>query len=178
MTTEEKILAAAGGLLEAEGPAGVTTRAVCAAASVTAPTLYHHFGDMNGLVNALVNRGIEEFLAGKRANRETADPLADLRRGWDSWIDFALRRPRLFRLMAERASRDPELGQQAHAFMRTTLARMHADGVLTIDPESAARAIQAASNGVLSLLSQGVGAKDVRETGKLLFDAVLARVAG
>jgi AcrR family transcriptional regulator len=176
MTTEEIILAAAGELLESGGPAAVTTRAVCNAANVTAPTLYHHFGDMDGLVNALVNGGITDFMAAKRANRNTEDPLADLRRGWDRWIEFALKRPALFRLMIERASRDPELGREAHAIMRATLERMHAKGLLAVDVDVAARAVQAASNGVLSLFAQGAMPADVKQTGALLFDAMLDRL--
>jgi AcrR family transcriptional regulator len=32
-------------LLAERGPEGTSTRAICEAAGVTQPTLYHHFGD-------------------------------------------------------------------------------------------------------------------------------------
>jgi AcrR family transcriptional regulator len=176
MKTSEAILAAAGELLEAGGTAAVTTRGVCTAAGVTAPTLYHHFGDMGHLINALVTKGIADFMAAKRSNRVSDDPVADLRRGWDLWIEFALRRPALFRLMVERASRDPELGQKAHAVMRVTLERMSQKGMLTRDVDFSARALQAASNGVVSLFGQGAKPAEVKETGALLFDSVLSRL--
>lgn len=81
MTTEEHILAVAADLLETEGVAAVTTRAVCKAAGVTAPTLYHHFGDKNGLLGAVITQGLNTFMARKRARRQTSDALSDLKRG-------------------------------------------------------------------------------------------------
>lgn len=51
-----------------------TTRAVCKAAGVTSPTLYHHFGDKDGLALALVRQGSPSswrasapWLSGKKA---------------------------------------------------------------------------------------------------------------
>lgn len=49
------------------GQDGLTTRAVCEAAGVRAPTLYHHFGDKGGLERALIQRGMAEFMERKRA---------------------------------------------------------------------------------------------------------------
>lgn len=178
MKTEETILVAAAELLERVGTEGLTTRAVCTAANITAPTLYHHFGDKDGLLNALVSRGISDFMKGKRLNRDTDDPLADLKRGWDRWIEFALKRPILFRLMLDRANREPELAREAYLIMRSKLERMHAKGMLApgIELDAAARAVQAASNGVLSLLAQGATKKDIEATGLLLFAAVMMRL--
>ena len=83
MDTEVEILDAAATLLEAHGAAGLTTRAVCEAAGIKAPTLYHHFGDKDGLERALVRRGMAEFMQRKRAPAATADLLEQLRFGWD-----------------------------------------------------------------------------------------------
>lgn len=178
MSTEEKILSAAADLLESDGPDALTSRAVCAAAGITAPTLYHHFGDMTGLIGALVTKGIAEFMAGKRAARQSVDPATGLRKGWDAWIDFALRRPALFKLMVDRAARDQEVGREAHDIMRDNLERLGEQGALTVSLDVAARAMQAASNGVLSLLAQGAKPAEVRETGALLFESVLNRLTG
>jgi AcrR family transcriptional regulator len=91
---------------EADQINAVTTRAVCRAAGITAPTLYHYFGDKDGLLRALVAQNIETFMERKRS-RPTADALADLRRGWYGWIDFAGENPKLFRLMIESTRSDP-----------------------------------------------------------------------
>lgn len=178
MSTEEQILAAAAEILEREGPHGITTRAVCAAAKVTAPTLYHHFGDKAGLINALVNRGINEFMSRKRGAQQTADPLNDLRRGWNEWIEFAVSRPKLFGLMIAQSVKQPELAQEAYSIMHAIVVRLHAQRRLQqgLDANVAALAIQAAANGVVGLLQSGASSQQVRATASLLFDAVLARV--
>jgi hypothetical protein len=131
---------------------------------------------MTGLVNALVTRGITDFMAGKRAARQSVDPAIGLRKGWDAWIDFALKRPALFNLMVERAARDPELGREAHMIMRENLERMSEQRTLTVNVEVAARAMQAASNGVLSLIAQGATPIEVKDTGAFLFESVLNRL--
>ena len=61
LKTEDALMRAAESLLEQGGPDAVTTRAVCDAANVGAPTLYHHYGDKNGLLDALVT-GLEEHV--------------------------------------------------------------------------------------------------------------------
>ena len=177
-STEEAILEAAADILERVGPEGLTTRAVCAAAKVTAPTLYHHFGDRAGLLNALVSRGIADFMSRKRLNHTTNDPLADLRRGWDGWIEFAVARPKLFGLMVEQSIRQPELAQEALSNMRREVSRLHALKRLRhgLDADAAALAIQAAANGVVALLQGGASRHQIKSTGSLLFEAVLGRV--
>jgi AcrR family transcriptional regulator len=176
MSTEEQILDAAEDLLERDGAEALTTRAVCQAADVTAPTLYHHFGDKQGLQRAIVARGIARFLALKRANRQTRDPIADLRRGWDGWIAFAIERPNLFRLMLESTRSDPSPSQETFAIMRAIVARLHADGRLKTDIETAARTIWAAANGVLTLFLQGTSPRDIKLTSDLLFEALMAKI--
>src|SRR5215469_4026719 len=176
-STDEAILEAAAAILERAGPEGLTTRAVCAAAKVTAPTLYHHFGDRAGLLNALVSRGIADFMSRKRLNHTTNDPLADLRRGWDGWIEFAVARPRLFGLMVEQSLKQPELAQEALANLRREVSRLHAQKRLKrgLDADAVALAVQAAANGVIALIQSGASTQQVKSIGSLLFEAVLGR---
>lgn len=176
MTTEERILNAAADLLEREGTEAMTTRAVCQAAGVTAPTLYHHFGDKEGLLRAVVQRGVAQFMVRKRASRTTADALADLRRGWDDWLGFATARPRLFRLMIESTHADPGAIHDAFLILRGVLERLHTEGRLLTDVDTGARTIWAASNGVLWLFMQGTPVADIRRTSDLLIEAMIARI--
>lgn len=174
--TEEQILAAASKLLAKGGVAAVTTRAVCEAAGVTAPTLYHHFGDKDGLLSVLVAQGVTAFMGSKRANQRTSDALADLERGWGIWTGFALDHPQLFRLMVESTRNEPSVDQEAFDLMRAMIERLAAEGRLTTDAETAARTIWAASNGVLSLFMQGVPADEITAAAQLLFDALIAKL--
>ena len=176
MATEDQILTAAADLLEKNGVEGVTTRAVCRAAGITAPTLYRHFGDKDGLLRAVVAQGVNAFMAHKRANRQTADAMADLRRGWDRWIAFALERPKLFRLMVESTRSNPGATQEAFVIMRAIVERLATEGRLTTDAGTAARTIWAASNGVLTLFMQGTPAAEIKPASELLFDALMARL--
>src|SRR5207249_3342772 len=66
MTVRTRILEAASELLARSADADISTRAVCEAAGVTAPTLYHHFGDKEGLLAAVVDFGWAAFLEAKR----------------------------------------------------------------------------------------------------------------
>ena len=61
-----RLLRAAAGLLAKSGGAAVSTRQITQLAGVTAPTLYHHFGDKEGLFDAVVAAGFEEYVAGER----------------------------------------------------------------------------------------------------------------
>jgi AcrR family transcriptional regulator len=176
MSTEEKILMAAGRLLEKKGVEAVTTRAVCQAAGVTAPTLYHHFGDKDGLLRAVVARGVNTFMAQKRANRQTADAMADLRRGWDGWIAFALERPKLFRLMVESTRSDPSASHEAFTIIRAIVERLANEGLLKTEVDTAARTIWAASNGILTLFMQGTPIAEIKPSSELLFDALIAKL--
>ncbi len=153
-----------------------TTRAVCQAAGITAPTLYHHFGDKDGLLRAVVAQGINAFMARKRANRQTADAMADLRRGWDGWIAFALERPKLSRLMIESTRTDASASQEGFVIMRAIVERLAAEGRLVTDIDTAARTIWAASGGVRSLFMEGTPAAEIRRSGDLLFDALMAKL--
>ena len=108
--TRERILQAAARLLADSGGAPVSTRAVCAAAGVGAPTLYHHFGDKDGLLDAVVAFGFDRYLAEKRSLRSTGDPVEDLRRGWDAHVEFGLAQPAFYALMYGAGRRAGRLG--------------------------------------------------------------------
>src|ERR1700730_15803154 len=59
----EALLQAAERVLERDGLAGVTLRAVARAAGVAHPAPPHHFGDLTGLVSELAAIGFRQFNA-------------------------------------------------------------------------------------------------------------------
>lgn len=176
-TTEEDILKAAADVLEHGGPEALTTRAVCDAAGVKSPTLYHYFGDKNGLAAALVRRGLSEFMARKRAAPDMDDPMQQLRAGWDLTVDFALKRPALHALYMEQLRTQPELASEAYALMRARVQRLVDRGVFKVGLEEASRAVWAGCNGVLALTGTGLARRDVEATSHTLFEAVVARLS-
>src|ERR1700722_16970124 len=103
MDTRETLVAAALKVLEQDGEAQFSTRAVCAIANVTAPTLYHHFGNADGLLSAAMAEAFAQFLESKKAGTQWSGPEAAPRQGWDDYVRFAAERPRLYAAMMNRS---------------------------------------------------------------------------
>lgn len=171
------ILDAAAALLEEHGAAALTTRAVCEAAGVKAPTLYHHFGDKDGLERALVQRGLADFMQRKRLPSDSADPLEQLRAGWNVALEFALKRPALYELLARHARAEPKLLADSYALMQARVQRLVDMGRFRGPVEHAARALWAASGGALSLVHSGAARKDIEATSQWLFNAVVRELS-
>src|SRR6516225_6840849 len=92
MDTRVTLLTAALKVLEDEGEAQFSTRAVCALANVTAPTLYHHYGSADGLLSAAMAEAFSQFLDSKKAAVKSTEPVTALREGWDDYVRFAAAR--------------------------------------------------------------------------------------
>lgn len=151
--TRGRILQAAARLLADSGGAPVSTRAVCAAAGVGAPTLYHHFGDKDGLLDAVVAYGFERYLEEKRSLPSTGDPVDDLRRGWDAHVEFGLAQPAFYALMYG-VGRQAAASAEAYKILLSITERIARAGRLRVPVKAAAAMIHAASVGVtLRLIS-------------------------
>lgn len=177
MDTETTILEAAAAVLEAQGPGGLTTRAVCEAAGIKSPTLYHHFGDKDGLERALIQHGLTDFMRRKQQPPASADPLDQLRAGWDVAVEFALKRPALHALLSHHVLVRPEILADAYELMHARIQRLVDMGRFRGPVDAAALAVWAASQGVLSLLHRGASRKDVSAVSDLLFDAVVEKLS-
>jgi AcrR family transcriptional regulator len=153
MSTRTRILEAAAELLANSPIADVSTRAVCEAAGVGAPALYRQFGDKEGLLSAVVDYGFEQYLAGKRAAKPSADPVRDLRDGWDSHVAFAVENSSYYRLMySPTVSGTPAAAVEAHRLLLDVLERCAAAGKLTVSPDVAAQMVMSANTGVALVL--------------------------
>ncbi|GAA0919451.1 TetR/AcrR family transcriptional regulator [Pseudonocardia zijingensis] len=156
MDMRTRMLDAAEELLDASPDRDIATRAVCDKVGVGAPVLYRLFGDKNGLLSALVDYGFDRYLATKRAAAPSADPVVDLRNGWDTHVEFAMAHPAVYRLMFSPGfATVPSAAQEAMRLLREVLDRCAAAGVLRVDPETAAQMIMSANIGVaLNLVTQ------------------------
>lgn len=156
MDTRTRLLEAAEELLDASPDGDIQTRAVCQKAGVGAPVLYRLFGDKSGLLSAVVDYGFDRYLSVKRAARPSADPVADLRDGWDSHVAFAAAHPSVYRLMYSPGFAEvPAAAAEALALLRETLDRCAEAGRLRVAPGEAAQTIMAANVGVsLALITQ------------------------
>ncbi|WFE56707.1 TetR/AcrR family transcriptional regulator [Micromonospora sp. WMMD712] len=147
----DRLLLAAAELLQAGGT--VSTRAVCDRAGVQAPTLYHHFGSKQGLIDAVANHGFTQYTAVE----SSGDPLDDLREGWDRHVRFGLEHPSFYGLLYGRVEpgKPCAITAPAHAALRERLTAAAARGMLRVPADDAAEQVLAANVGVtLTLISQ------------------------
>jgi AcrR family transcriptional regulator len=161
--TRERILEATAALLVAEGRDGLSTRAVSAAAGVQPPALYRLFGDKDGLLDAVAAYGFDEYLKSKRATPPTADPVEDLRRGWDLHIEFGSSRPEFYVLMYgdARPGHRSTSAREAEGMLHRIVERVAEAGRLRMSVERAARLVHATGMGVvLSLIATPVAERD------------------
>jgi AcrR family transcriptional regulator len=159
----ERMIRAAVELLASGGRDAVSTRAVCTAADVQTPTIYRHFGDMRGLLDAAVSRSFENYLEAKRTRPRDADPVNDLRRGWDLHVDFGLTNPGVYALLYgdPRPDNRPAAVREGDAILRGLVERIAKAGRLRVDVDRAVQMISAACRGVtLSLISTPVAERD------------------
>jgi AcrR family transcriptional regulator len=174
--TRDRIVRAAARLLTESDGEPVSTRAVCTAAGVGAPTLYHHFGDKQGLFDAVAAHGFEEYLASKRAQGSTGDPIEDLRRGWDLHVEYGVTHPAFYTLMYG-TSRTPAAADEAHRILLGLIEAIARAGRLRVPVETAARVIHSAGVGVtLTLIASPAGEDADRDTSVRTREAVLAAV--
>jgi AcrR family transcriptional regulator len=174
--TRTAIVDAATAVVSARGADSATTREICERAEVTAPTLYHHFGDKQGLMDAVVTRAFERYLAQKRALRPTGDAREDVRRGWDAHVAFARSNPVLYRLMwPEGASRLPDAAVVSSAALLGAFEDLGAAGALRagITPRQAARTLSAALRGVTSAITRDPTHGDNADLSDRVRDAIV-----
>jgi AcrR family transcriptional regulator len=160
---QERIVRAAVALLASGGREAVSTRAVSAAAGVQPPTIYRHFGDMRGLLDAAARRGFDDYLATKRARRPERDPVGDLRRGWDLHVEFGLTNPGVYALIYGDPRPDalPAAVLEGEAMLRALVHRIAEAGRLRVSVDRAVQMIGSACQGVtLKLISTPLAERD------------------
>lgn len=150
------LLDAAEAELAERGVEGFSLRQVAKRAGVSHAAPAHHFGDAGGLITALAAEGFRRFL-GMQAAREAqapADPPAQLIAAGLGYVDFALARPALFRLMfgSDRADfTDADLSAASEAAYAHLEAQVVAAGGSLAD----IAAVWALAHGIADLMAAG-----------------------
>lgn len=142
--------------LTERGVEAFSLRQVAKRAGVSHAAPAHHFGDTRGLLTALAAEGFHRFLAAQNQREAKADPSPDaqLTAAGLGYIDFAMERPALFRLLfgSDRPDfSDPVLNDAATAayrHLRDQVADLGGD-------EVAAASVWAMAHGLADLLSNG-----------------------
>lgn len=154
--TRQAILDAAEALLATVGEEGLSIREVCARSGVTAPTVYHHFGDKAALVERAVDECFADFDRAFAGRTAPSDPVEALRWSFDRYVEYGLRHPAHYRLMFQpRRARLTPGGRASYDGLRRRVATIAAAGRLVPSVEDAAAAFWAAAHGVTTLLVSG-----------------------
>jgi AcrR family transcriptional regulator len=153
----ERLLEAARSLLAEHPEREPSTRELYEAAGVGPPTLYHHFGTKDGLLEAVVDEAFSAYLERKRAVPRTGDFLVDFAAGWDMHVSFGVANPLLYTLMYGRgAGHRSRAAQTAETELRRGLAPLAEAGLLRIGVDEAMAVTTAMAIGcVTQLINSG-----------------------
>ncbi|WP_246725556.1 TetR/AcrR family transcriptional regulator [Beijerinckia sp. L45] len=169
-------MAAAAGLLAAGGADAATTRAVADAAGVQAPTIYRLFGDKQGLLEAVAEQTLADYVDSKARRLPEADPVTDLRAGCDAHVAFGLANPAISALINAPQGRASRAAQAGVSVLRERVRRVAQTGRLRVSEERAVDLLHAMGTGtVLALLQKPAGERDgLAETAReAVFAAIL-----
>jgi AcrR family transcriptional regulator len=142
-------------LLEAGGDAfGV--RALAARCGYTAPTIYHHFGDKDGLIDALLEERFARLLAEVRQVEQGDDPVENMRGMLRAYLRFGESNPTFYRVILATRRDDPDRSppsvEATVAIMMRPWEDLRAAGRLgEIEPEAASQALWALIHGLTAL---------------------------
>lgn len=175
-TTRRRILATVEQLLAHGGEDAVSIREVCLRAAVTPPTIYHHFGDKQALIDRVVTDCFVEFDRSMARRRRPSDPVEVLRVGFDRYIAYGLAHPSHYRLMFQQAYARPNAaGMESYNNLRAAVAAVAAAGRLRAPVNEATFAYWSGVHGITSLLVAGFGRADDPAVA-LLRDALIDRL--
>jgi AcrR family transcriptional regulator len=125
----ERLLDAADQVVMRVGP-DASMNTIAAAAGITKPILYRHFGDKSGLYRALAERHIDELLARLRAALTTKGTLRDRTQATiDAYLATIEEQPQAYRFLVQRAAVEvPDVRGQVAGFIRRLGAEL-ANGI-------------------------------------------------
>jgi AcrR family transcriptional regulator len=176
----ERILRAAADLLQNDGIDAVSTRAVATAAGVQPPTIYRHFGDKDGLLDAVAGYLLQTYVKEKRdlIGASGDDPVADLRRLWDVHVRFGLTHPDGYVLAygQMRPGRWPPAAQETFELLSQVIARLGEQGRLRMSVERATVYFRSTGTGyILTQIGLPPGERDP-ELSSIVFEDTIAAI--
>ena len=140
-------------MIEAGGDT-FSMRALAERSGYTAPTLYHHFGDKEGLVAALLEERFARLLAAVQAVPESDDPEQDLRRFTEAFVAFGQENPTFYRLILSGprgGDRTPPSAEKAREVLGRPWNRLAEAGRLHADAQASGQALWALMHGLTAL---------------------------
>lgn len=171
------ILADARALLLEAGDEGFTIRALSERCGYTAPTIYHHFRDKVGLIDAVLEEEFRGLVAELAAVAPEAEPLDTVRARISFIVDFGLRNPALYRLLAAArpdTSEPVPSAEEARLAFEQPLEKLAASGRLRVaDVEAVKQVLWVVMHGLIALPSSRPEMEWSPDLTRLSLDTVL-----
>lgn len=146
-------------ILEKDGPAALSLRAVAREAGVSPAAPYHHFKDKNDLLEAVAHEGWVAMDNALLEARATASDAKERMTGLGvAYVRFARDNPALYRVMYDRSRDKDALPEQmkeegAYCQVRDTISEQSGGDVSDIDLELATIAAWCAGHGLAEMIS-------------------------
>jgi len=177
--TRRAILDATERLLLERGLQQFSIRKLVAACGYTAPTIYQHFGDKDGLLDAVIDQRFERLEGRLRGLPRAGDPVEILRSRSLLFIRFGIRNPRHVQLAAALRAREhapPPSMEEARALLEQPWVELWEAGRLqTGDWQAAAQSLGALCHGIVAARIEN---PDLEWSKTLAEDAVDALLRG
>lgn len=151
---QRAILDATEALLVEDGYEGFSMRRLAERCGYTAPTVYHYFGDKQGLLDALLEERLRRLLVRLRRAKRSDDPLEAIRALAEAFVRFGLQNPTHYQLLtAPRpdAEEPPPSGEEARALFEEPIRELERAGRLRSDFEEVKQCIWVLLHGVISM---------------------------
>lgn len=149
----DRILKVASRLVRKHGPAGATARAICEAAGITAPTLYHYFNDLNGLYAEILVSIFVEYQADQPPD-EVTEPVAMIDDIWDRLMHNAHNEAGVVDLLNRQLSNGqvPDILRGNYERLATAFEQLSKDTPMKVSSKVAAHMFWAGAQGMASLI--------------------------
>jgi AcrR family transcriptional regulator len=154
LPARERIFQAAVDLVCEGGPGAATARAICEKARITAPTLYHYYGDLYQLYDEVLQlMYVPEVLA--HPGREFTDPRGMIEYMWDCCVGTAKKRPGIVELRSLLVSmeRTPPSLLNFYARLELAFEQLALKSPLNFPPKTAAAMFWSAAIGTSQMIA-------------------------
>jgi len=148
------ILDATQALLVERGYEGLSMRRLASRCGYTAPTIYHHFGDKNGLIDALVEEHCSVLVETLEALPAGGSSVDRLRRVCLAFVEFGLSNAVHYFLLTvprEDDREEPPSAAAARVLFEEPLLRLSSEGQVVGDYETAQQSLWALLHGLITL---------------------------
>jgi AcrR family transcriptional regulator len=153
--TRRAILDATEALIVEDGYEGFSMRRLAARCGYAAPSIYHHFGDKQGLLDAVVEERFQLVLDRLHRVGGRRDPADTVRAMMGEFVQFGLENPDHYKLLDVPRPADapaPASGQRLRELLHEQLEELSAAGRLTAGSvDEAAQFLWCLISGVLRL---------------------------